>query len=117
MVKLHVDDFEMHDATDDTTAIKAALDAVNSEDDEVVFSPFRTYRVNSTIHLKRCKYRGNNTLIKPCPGVCFDFSFATDPQMRAVFVLSNLENFTLSMLDFTVDPGTGVMSTGFAVSG
>lgn len=101
---------------DATAMIRSAIDAASSEEDEVVFSS-RVYRISSTIRLKRCKYRGDNTLIKPIPGVLFDFCFSTDPQLNALFVLSNLENFTLSVLGITLDNGAGGMTRDFVVSG
>lgn len=130
MTTLHVEDFgaRKDGITDDTAALQAminnddtlmiqsAIDASNSEDDEIVFA-HRTYRVNSTILLKRCKYSGNKTLINPCPGVYFDFCFATDPGMDAIFVLSDLKDFTLSVLGITINNGKGGMVSDFIISG
>ena len=128
MTTIYVDKLPACDGTTDDTAalqasisgdatrmIQSAIDAVSSEDDEVVFSD-RTYRVSSTIHLKRCQYRGDNTLIKPYLGKRFDFCFSTDTQVNALFTLSNLENFTLSVMGIALDNGSGGMTRDFVVS-
>jgi hypothetical protein len=95
-----------------TWYIQAAIDAVTSPEDEVVFEP-GLYRFSRSFRLKECTLNGNGATLRPMPGVHFDAWYGNTE--NPVFVVpEGVDPNRLLITKFNFDGDGRIGAGGFA---